>query len=126
MGQILVTPCPIEGLYVIEPKVHGDARGWLMEVFNQRDLKEAGIDRVFVQENESCSDCCRDGDRDDTAEISAVHRLQEEDSSIYRLSGKGASAGDNWHAGGFLPEGCQCDGFTFRHSGADCRFLRRG
>lgn len=26
MGQIKVTKCPIEGLYVIEPTVHGDAR----------------------------------------------------------------------------------------------------
>ncbi|MBR5405058.1 MAG: dTDP-4-dehydrorhamnose 3,5-epimerase [Oscillospiraceae bacterium] len=56
MGQIKVTSCPIEGLYVIEPTVHGDARGWFMEVYNQNDLKEAGIDRVFVQENESCSE----------------------------------------------------------------------
>ena len=56
MGQIHVTSCPIEGLYVIEPTVHGDARGWFMEIFNQNDLKEAGIDRDFVQENESCSE----------------------------------------------------------------------
>lgn len=56
MGQIQVTSCPIEGLYVIEPTVHGDARGWFMEVFNQNDLKAAGIDRDFVQENESCSE----------------------------------------------------------------------
>ena len=55
MGQIKVTKCPIEGLYVIEPTVHGDSRGYFMEVYNARDLREAGIDRVFVQENESTS-----------------------------------------------------------------------
>lgn len=55
MGQIKVSKCPIEGLYVIEPTVHGDDRGYFMEVYNDRDLKEAGIDRVFVQENESSS-----------------------------------------------------------------------
>ena len=27
MGQIKVTPCDIEGLYIIEPTVHGDNRG---------------------------------------------------------------------------------------------------
>ena len=37
MGQITVTTCPIEGLYVIEPAVHGDARGYFMETYNRRD-----------------------------------------------------------------------------------------
>ena len=55
MGQIKVTKCPIEGLYIIEPTVHGDARGSFMEIYNSRDMKEAGIDRVFVQENQSVS-----------------------------------------------------------------------
>jgi len=55
MGQIKITKCPIEGLCIIEPTVHGDDRGYFMEVYNDRDLKEAGIDRVFVQENESSS-----------------------------------------------------------------------
>ena len=41
MGQIKVTKCPIEGLYVIEPTVHGDARGYFMETYNQRDMEEA-------------------------------------------------------------------------------------
>ena len=31
MGQINVSKCPIEGLYVIEPAVHGDNRGYFME-----------------------------------------------------------------------------------------------
>ncbi len=55
MGQIKVTKCPIEGLYVIETKIHGDARGSFTEVYNSRDMQEAGIDRVFVQENQSVS-----------------------------------------------------------------------
>jgi len=55
MGQIKVTKCPIEGLYVIEPAVHGDARGYFMETYNQNDMHEAGLDMVFVQDNQSMS-----------------------------------------------------------------------
>lgn len=55
MGQIKVTKCPIEGLYIIEPAVHGDARGYFMETYNQRDLAEAGLNMVFVQDNQSMS-----------------------------------------------------------------------
>ena len=55
MGQIKVTKAPIEGLYIIEPTVHGDARGYFMETYNQRDMHEAGLDMVFVQDNQSMS-----------------------------------------------------------------------
>lgn len=55
MGQIKVTKCPIEGLYIIEPAVHGDARGYFMETYNQNDMHEAGLDMVFVQDNQSMS-----------------------------------------------------------------------
>ena len=55
MGQIKVTKCPIEGLYIIEPKVHGDSRGYFMETYNQRDMEEAGQNMVFVQDNQSMS-----------------------------------------------------------------------
>jgi len=55
MGQIKVTPCPIEGLYIIEPTVHGDERGYFMETYNQRDMQEAGLDMVFVQDNQNMS-----------------------------------------------------------------------
>ena len=55
MGQIKVTKCPIEGLYIIEPTVHGDSRGYFMETYSQRDMAEAGLDMVFVQDNQSMS-----------------------------------------------------------------------
>lgn len=55
MGQIKVTPCPIQGLYIIEPAVHGDSRGYFMETYNQRDMAEAGLNMVFVQDNQSMS-----------------------------------------------------------------------
>jgi len=55
MAQIKITKCPIEGLYVIEPAVHGDARGYFMETYNQRDMAEFGLNMVFVQDNQSMS-----------------------------------------------------------------------
>lgn len=55
MGQISVEKAPIEGLYIIEPTVHGDCRGYFMETYNQNDMHEAGLDLVFVQDNQSMS-----------------------------------------------------------------------
>lgn len=55
MGQIKVTKAPIEGLYVIEPAVHGDERGYFMETYSKRDMLEAGLDLDFVQDNQSMS-----------------------------------------------------------------------
>ena len=45
----------IEGLCVITPNVHGANRGYFMETYNQREMNEAGIDTVFVQDNQSAS-----------------------------------------------------------------------
>ena len=55
MGKITVETCKIEGLKVITPKVFGDERGYFMETYNFNDFKEAGIDQVFVQDNQSSS-----------------------------------------------------------------------
>lgn len=55
MGKIRVTKCPIEGLYIIEPAVHKDSRGYFMETYNQHDMEEADLDMVFVQDNQSMS-----------------------------------------------------------------------
>lgn len=55
MGQIKVTKAPIEGLFVIEPTVHGDSRGYFMETYNQNDMCEAGLNLRFVQDNQSMS-----------------------------------------------------------------------
>ena len=55
MGQIKVTKTAIDGLYVIEPAVHGDERGYFMETYNQKDMAEAGLNQVFGQDNQSMS-----------------------------------------------------------------------
>lgn len=57
MGQIQVEKNAggIEGLCVITPTVHGDDRGYFMETYNLNDMKEAGLDLDFVQDNQSSS-----------------------------------------------------------------------
>lgn len=57
MGQIKVEKNigGIEGLCIIEPTLHGDARGYFMETYNQKDMAEAGLNMAFVQDNQSCS-----------------------------------------------------------------------
>lgn len=57
MGQITVEKNVggIEGLCVIQPAVHGDERGYFMETYNENDMKEAGFDIKFVQDNQSMS-----------------------------------------------------------------------
>lgn len=57
MGQINVeyNVGGIEGLCVITPKRHGDSRGYFMETYNENDMKEAGFNYVFVQDNQSMS-----------------------------------------------------------------------
>jgi dTDP-4-dehydrorhamnose 3,5-epimerase len=51
-----VTKTAIEGVLILEPKVHGDARGFFMESFTQRVFDEAvGHHVEFVQDNHSRS-----------------------------------------------------------------------
>jgi dTDP-4-dehydrorhamnose 3,5-epimerase len=51
--NIIKTPIP--GLLVIEPQVFRDERGYFIESYNQQKLIDAGIQTVFVQDNESKS-----------------------------------------------------------------------
>jgi dTDP-4-dehydrorhamnose 3,5-epimerase len=48
-------PTRLEGPVLIEPTVHGDARGFFLETFRQSDWAEAGIGDEFVQDNHSRS-----------------------------------------------------------------------
>jgi len=45
----------LEGIVVITPRRFGDARGWFSETWNDARLREAGINLVFVQDNQSFS-----------------------------------------------------------------------
>lgn len=45
----------IKGVYIIEPKVFGDNRGYFLETYKKRDFDEAGLQYDFVQDNQSSS-----------------------------------------------------------------------
>lgn len=45
----------IEGVFVIEPTLFGDNRGYFMETYNEEAFREAGLRYTFVQDNQSSS-----------------------------------------------------------------------
>ncbi len=51
--NVLETALP--GVLILEPKVHGDARGFFMESYNRRRFAELGLPDEFVQDNHSRS-----------------------------------------------------------------------
>ena len=55
MLKFKIAKCEIEGLYILEPKVFYDDRGYFMETYNQNDFDELGLNMKFVQDNESKS-----------------------------------------------------------------------
>lgn len=55
MGKFKKKETGIEGLYVIEPTVFEDNRGFFMETYNKKDFEEIGINTEFVQDNQSKS-----------------------------------------------------------------------
>ena len=55
MGKFKRNDTSIEGVYVIEPTVFGDDRGYFMETYSRKDFAEIGITTEFVQDNQSKS-----------------------------------------------------------------------
>lgn len=56
MGHFNFEKCgDIEGLYEITPKVFGDSRGYFFESYEYEQFRAAGLDMVFVQDNQSFS-----------------------------------------------------------------------
>lgn len=55
MGKFKFTYTEIEGVFIAEPAVFPDERGYFMETYNENDFKEEGIDLTFVQDNQSKS-----------------------------------------------------------------------
>jgi len=53
--SFIFTPCGINGLYEIKPKVFGDERGYFYESYNERDFFASGLNMRFVQDNQSRS-----------------------------------------------------------------------
>lgn len=55
MGNFKFIETKIKDLYIIEPRVFGDDRGYFMETYSKKDFYEAGLTMEFVQDNESKS-----------------------------------------------------------------------
>ncbi|MBR6334736.1 MAG: dTDP-4-dehydrorhamnose 3,5-epimerase family protein, partial [Clostridia bacterium] len=51
-----LTETGIKGVYLIEPAVFGDNRGWFYESYSALKFAQLGIDTVFVQDNRSFSE----------------------------------------------------------------------
>ena len=50
-----VTETRLKGVFILEPQVFGDARGWFMESWSKKKMEEAGLFYDFVQDNQSFS-----------------------------------------------------------------------
>ena len=55
MGNFSFTETKIKGVFVIDVKTFGDARGYFMETYNESDFRAAGLRYTFVQDNQSAS-----------------------------------------------------------------------
>ena len=55
MGKFNKIETSIEGVYIIEPTVFGDNRGYFMETYSEKDFEEIGLNYKFVQDNQSKS-----------------------------------------------------------------------
>ena len=55
MGKFKKTKTSIEGVYIVEPTVFGDNRGYFMETYNKADFEEIGLNYDFIQDNQSKS-----------------------------------------------------------------------
>jgi dTDP-4-dehydrorhamnose 3,5-epimerase len=53
--KMKVLPTKLDGVYIIEPQVFSDARGFFMETYQRRRYSEAGMEQLFVQDNLSSS-----------------------------------------------------------------------
>ena len=55
IGNFNFIETDIKDVYIIESKVFGDDRGYFQEIYQYENFKAAGLDMIFVQDNESKS-----------------------------------------------------------------------
>lgn len=55
MGKFNFIKTELDGVVIVEPTVFGDERGYFMETYQKEEFAAAGIDREFVQDNQSKS-----------------------------------------------------------------------
>jgi dTDP-4-dehydrorhamnose 3,5-epimerase len=56
MGKLKFIDTGFKGLYLIEPTVFGDERGFFLESYNSKEFEDVGLDVEFVQDNHSRSE----------------------------------------------------------------------
>lgn len=52
---MIKTDTRLDGCYIIEPQIFGDARGWFYESYSAAKFAQLGIHTVFIQDNRSFS-----------------------------------------------------------------------
>ena len=52
MGKFKFSETGIKDMFVVEPTVFDDNRGYFMETYQENDFKDAGYDLTFVQDNQ--------------------------------------------------------------------------
>ncbi|MDD3984519.1 MAG: dTDP-4-dehydrorhamnose 3,5-epimerase [Methanobacterium sp.] len=55
MSKFKFIKTSIKDVYIIEPTIFGDERGYFMETYHEKEFKDAGINVKFVQDNQSKS-----------------------------------------------------------------------
>lgn len=55
MGNFHFEEMHLQGVFCITPTIYGDERGYFVETYQKREFQDAGIDTVFVQDNQSKS-----------------------------------------------------------------------
>ena len=55
IGNFVFNETKIKGVFIIDVKTYGDNRGYFMETYKESDFRKAGLDYVFVQDNQSSS-----------------------------------------------------------------------
>jgi dTDP-4-dehydrorhamnose 3,5-epimerase len=55
MDALKKIPTSLPGVFVLEPRVFGDERGFFFESYNEQAMAEIAITEKFVQDNHSCS-----------------------------------------------------------------------
>ena len=54
-GNFTFTETELKDVFIIEPKLYGDHRGYFMETYVESSFREAGLNYRFVQDNQSSS-----------------------------------------------------------------------
>jgi dTDP-4-dehydrorhamnose 3,5-epimerase len=55
MDLLKKIPTSLPGVFILEPRVFGDERGFFFESYNRQTMADVGITETFVQDNHSCS-----------------------------------------------------------------------